>query len=272
MEIDLQSEVNILKTKTLNYFELANTQLSLELAQTTKAQSDHNKANQIASAFHEATHFIIEMVHKRTPLRLSVSTSAKGNNLGYGPNVLGECATFDNGLLGDIESHLGAFFYEMISGHGEYFQYEIDDAKGYHESAITWYANTKPPTLIEMLVDVGDKVIDLWPLIYICMVAILKYRKRTPIGEVPEWVQFSLKDFVSTMLKNSTVKAYDGKNTINLDFDYFFHSTPKLFECIVWLQAYIPSKQKVEDCDLVNELIGEIKLHNNRFSSFSNLN
>ncbi len=250
----------------INYFKLANTQLSLELPHTSEVKAPKCRAKQISVAFHEATHFVIEITHRCVPLEVTIANTIRGHDI-FGATALGSCYTIDTGGFSLIDSFLAAGFYEMVLGDEISCDIEVRQAEDEYQSYQLKNEAVCFNGLKGRFIDVGNKVIDIWPLIYICAMAFLLYRGKTSLGQVPDWVLNELNDLILTMMADGSVKGVKNGEEVRLDFDYFSNHTPRILDCVLWLKSHIQSKETDEYKELYSTYFFELYRHNNRFSS-----
>jgi len=260
-----------MKKKIINYFELANMKLSIDLPHTTKVKTPKYRAKQISVALHEATHFVVEMTHKCLPLKLAVANNTRGHDH-FGNIALGSFAAIDTGGFSLIDSFIAAGFYEMICGNENGCDLEMQRAEEEYLNYQRYHESARFQTLRGHYLNVAERVISLWPLIYICAMAFLKYRRKSSLGEVPYWVLCELQDFVSTMLVDGTVIGMKDGEWVNLDYDYFSNKTPKMLDSTLWLRKHIQPKVSDDYKEQLSDLVYELSQQYHFFTSFHPMN
>lgn len=102
-------------SQQINWNRIIETPLDIPLAKLRAPRiSDHNALNQIATALHEAIHFIYAVKHKSPVLFVAVATSPKGaayprvsNAKGFTADYLLSCSK------GSVESYVAAAIFEV---------------------------------------------------------------------------------------------------------------------------------------------------------------
>ena len=102
-------------SQQINWDRIIDTPLDIPLAKLRAPRiSDHNALNQIATALHEAIHFIYAVKHKSLVLFVAVATSPKGAAYPRVSNAKGFTADYMMSCeIGSVESYVAAAIFEV---------------------------------------------------------------------------------------------------------------------------------------------------------------